>query len=107
MKRALVLSIRNSKDSQTGEDLAWVSLAIMPVKMQNGKGLFYPKSSELVVNTCFGETRHPDNYVMSKKIKIGSLVNIHYVLNEMTNKAYISKIEEYSPSPFTDNDLYL
>lgn len=104
MKRAIVVSVRMSKDTQTGEDQAWLSMAIMPTKMSNGN-LFYPKSSDICVSTVGGALKNPDKFKAYKSLKIGDVVNISYALNEFTQKPFVNEVTLIKESPFSDSDL--
>ena len=104
MKRAIVTSVRTSKDNKSGEDNAWVTVSIMPSKMSNGN-LFYPKSSEISVTSCAGALRAPDKFVKFNSLRIGALVDIHYGFNEYTQKPFVDDITLVKDSPFVDSDL--
>ena len=106
MKRAIVVAVRENVDKKTGENNLWVTSAIMPGKMSNG-GLYYPKSTDILVNSCFGEVRHPDKFAAYKKLKIGTLVDIEYGFNEITQKPFVRKLHEVAPTPFEETDLYV
>lgn len=104
MKRAIVTSVRLSKDSKTGEDNLWVSMAIMPTKMKNGE-LFYPKSSDISVSTCAGALRSPDKFAKYQELRLGDIVDINYALNEFTQKPFINEILLVKTSPYKETDL--
>lgn len=104
MKRALVISVRTSKDKQTSEDVAWVTVALMPTKMQNGN-LFYPKSSDISVSTNAGAIRAKDKFSKYCSFKLGDLVDIHYGFNEYTQKPYVDDITLVKSTPYKESDL--
>lgn len=104
MKRAIVTCVRTSKDSKTGEDNAWVTVAIMPSKMQNGS-LFYPKSSDISVSTCAGAIRAKDKFSKYRDFKLGDIVDIHYGFNEFTQKPFVDDITLVKSSPYEESDL--
>lgn len=104
MKRAIVTCVRTSKDSKSGEDNAWVTMSIMPSKMNNGN-LFYPKSSDISVSTCAGALRAADKFSKYQGLKLGDLVDVHYGFNEYTQKPFIDDIILVKSSPFKDSDL--
>ena len=104
MKRAIVTSVRTSKDKKSGEDNAWVTVSIMPSKMSNGN-LFYPKSSEISVTSCAGALRAPDKFAKFNSLRIGALVDIHYGVNEYTQKPFVDDITLVKDSPFSNSDL--
>lgn len=104
MKRALVTSVRTSKDQKSGEDNAWVTMSIMPSKMSNGN-LFYPKSSDISVSTCAGAIRSADKFTKYQGLQIGDIVDIHYGFNEFTQKPFVDDITLVKSSPFKENDL--
>lgn len=104
MKRAIVTCVRTSKDKQTSEDVAWVTVALMPTKMQNGN-LFYPKSSDISVSTNAGAIRAKDKFSKYCAFKLGDVVDIHYGLNEFTHKPFVDDITLVKSSPFKESDL--
>ena len=104
MKRAIVTSIRTSKDNKSGEDNAWVTMSIMPSKMSNGN-LFYPKSSDISVSTCAGAIRAADKFAKYQVFKIGDVVDIHYGFNEYTQKPFVDDITLVKSSPYKDSEL--
>lgn len=104
MKRAIVTCVRTSKDSKSGEDNAWVTMSIMPSKMNNGN-LFYPKSSDISVSTCAGALRAADKFSKYQGLKLGDLVDVPYGFNEYTQKPFIDDIILVKSSPFKDSDL--
>ena len=99
MKRAIVISVRESKDNKTNENNAWVTVALMPTKMKNGN-VFFPKSSEICVSTCAGELRSPDKFSAFRKLKLGDVVDVHYGFNEFSGKTFVENIELVTNSPF-------
>lgn len=104
MKRAIVVSIRQSKDSKSGENNAWLTMAIMPSKSQNGN-IFYPTSKNIAVTTCAGELRAPDNYKAYNSLKIGDIVDITYGFNEISQKPFVSGVALVSSTPYKMQDL--
>lgn len=104
MKKAIVVSVRMSKDSKTSENTVWICAAVMPSKMNNGN-LFYPKSSDILVTTCAGEIKSPDNFTKYKQLKIGDVVEINYSFNEYTQKPYISDIVLSKSTLYAESDL--
>lgn len=104
MKRAIITSVRISKDNKTGEDNAWITASIMPSKMNNGN-LFYPKATAISVSTCAGALRSPDKFSKYQGLKIGDIVDIHYALNEYNQKPFVNEILLVKESPYKENDL--
>ena len=104
MKRAIVTCVRTSKDNKTGEDNAWVTVALMPTKMNNGN-LFYPKSSDISVSTCAGAIKASDKHKKYRDLKLGDIVDIHYGFNEYTQKPFVDDITLVKASPYKDSDL--
>ena len=104
MKRAIVVSVRTSKDKNSGEDNAWVTVALMPTKMNNGN-LFYPKSSDISVSTCAGAIKAPDKFTKYQGLKLGDIVNIHYGFNEFTQKPFVDDITLVKSTPYKESDL--
>lgn len=106
MKRAIVTCVRMSKDVKSGEDNCWVTMSIMPSKMNNGN-LYYPKSSDISITTCAGAIRTPDKYMKYLGLNLGDIVNIHYALNEYTQKPFVNDIEIVKPTPYEESDLVI
>ena len=104
MKRAIIVSVRFSKDSETNEDNVWITGAVMPAKMKNGN-LFYPQSKKIAVSTCAGAVRNPDRYTKYKGFKLGDVVNIDYALNEFNQKPIIVDVQLVQKSPFKEEEL--
>lgn len=105
MKRGIVLQVRTSEDKVTKETLVWVVIGQLPYAMKEGK-LFFPKSSEILINTVAGENRAPDKFKKYMSLKVGSLVDVQRALNEFSNKAFVSDINVVSESAFTDKELF-
>lgn len=99
MKRAIVVSVRTSKDTKTGEDTAWLTLAVMPSKTKDGR-LYLPKSTDVPVNTSAAALRTPDKFTKYRDFKIGDLVDIHYALNDFTQKVFVEDITLVANSPY-------
>ncbi|MBE5756561.1 MAG: hypothetical protein E7342_02060 [Clostridiales bacterium] len=104
MKRAIVVSVRQSKDSKTNEDQVWLTMAIMPTKMSNGN-LYYPKSTSVCVSTVGGALKSPDKFSKYKNLKIGDVVNVDYALNEFTQKPFIMDVSLVKESAYKESDL--
>ena len=105
MKRAIVLQVRQSEDKDTHETLAWVTVGCIPAKMKDGR-LYFPKSSDILITTCAGETRSPDKFKKFKDLKVGSIVDLQMALNEYTNKSFVNDIIVSTDSKFSEDDLY-
>ena len=106
MKRAVVVAVRENADKKTGENNLWVTLAVMPAKMTNG-GLYYPKSTDMLVSSCFGEIRHPDKFAQYKGLNIGALVDIEYGFNEVRQKPFVRELHNIKDSPYKDTEIYV
>lgn len=104
MKRAIITCVRTSKDKKTGEDNAWVTMSIMPSKMNNGN-LFYHKSSDISVSTCASAIRSADKFSKYQGLKLGDIVDIHYGFNEYTQKPFVDDITLVKSTPYKENDL--
>ena len=104
MKRAIVISARESVDSKSSENVMWLNLAVMPTKGNDGK-VYSPKKEKQVVCTNAGEVRSPDKYARYKKLKVGDLVEVHYAINENTDVIYVSDLQVVQSSPYKESDL--
>lgn len=105
MKRGIVLQVRTSQDKATKETLVWVVVGQLPNAMKEGN-LYYPKSSDVLINTVAGETRSPDKFKKFKSLKIGTLVKVEMALSEFSNKPFVSDIIVISESAFTNKELF-
>lgn len=104
MKRAIVTSVRVSKDKKTGEDNVWVTASIMPSKSSSGN-VYYPKSSDISVTTCAGALRAPDKFTKYQLLKLGDIIDITYGFNEFTQKPFIDDVTVVKSSPYKESDL--
>ncbi len=104
MKRAIVVSVRPSKEKSTDENVIWATLAIMPNKGKNGN-IYYPMSNKICVVTSAGELRSPDKYTKYSKFKIGDVVEVHYGINEKNDTVYVSDLNLVKESAYKDGDL--
>ncbi len=105
MKRAIVLQVRQSEDKNTHETLTWVTVGCIPAKMKDGR-LYFPKSSDILITTCAGETRSPDKFKKYKNLKVGAIVDLQMALNEFTDKSFVNDIVVSTDSVYNDADLY-
>ena len=105
MKRAIVLSVRQSEDTKTGENNCWVTLGVMPSKMLNSGNIFYPKTTDILVSTCAGEIRSPDKFKKYKNLKIGDVMDISYGVNERSNQIFVDNLQMVKETPYAQNEL--
>ncbi len=104
MKRAIVVTVRESLDKKTSENVVWVSLVQMPQKRNDGK-VYYPMSNKLLLVTSAGEVRSPDKFSKYKKLKIGDVVDVHMDINDNTDTIFVSNLELVKESTYKDSDL--
>ena len=107
VKRCILISSRKGTDKETNDNLLFLTMYALPVRTQNGN-LYYPKSEQALINMCINEKYKPQDYSDLSDIKPGSLVDITYGSNELTQKMYVKKIELVpGTNLFTDDLLYL
>ena len=92
MKRCLVVSVRESQDKETKDELLFVTCYSLPSVMKKG-GLYYPKNADAIINVCINKTRAPMDYDLFKNVLPGALVDITYGINEVTNKKFVVKCD--------------
>ena len=92
MRRCVLVSSRVGEDAKTNEDVLFLTMYRLPNKMSNG-GLWYPRQNEAVITTCINKARRPEEFEILSEILPCTLVDVHYSVNEFTNKSYVSKVE--------------
>lgn len=105
MKKALLVSNRTFTDSKTKEDKLALTLYLMPGKYKGG--LWYPKKDEAIISVVYDTTKTKQEYDYWVNVPLGSLVEIHYSLNEYSNKVYVSTLTLDKASEYTNDDLYV
>ena len=105
MKRAIVLSVRQSVDTKSGENKCWVTLGVMPSKMLNSGNIFYPKTTDILVSTCAGEISSPDKFKKYKNLKLGDVMDISYGVNERSNQIFVDNLQMVKETPYALNEL--
>jgi len=105
MKKGILLASRLGKDKKTEENLCWVTVGMLPSKMNSGN-LFFPKKEDTLCTIPFGELRHPDMFKACQSIRPGSLVGVIFDYNEVLNRAFPAKIEVLEQSVYTDDEMY-
>lgn len=105
MKRSMLVSIRENKDKETGDELLFLTLYKMPNKMKNG-GLFHPKQNEAIINACVNKTKSPEDYEKFKTILPGSLIDVTFGLNDFNNKTFVAKLDIVEQSLFDAETIY-
>lgn len=104
MKRAVIVSVRESVDKKTSENVVWTTLAQMPQKGKNGN-VYYPMSNKILLVTSAGEVRSPDKFTKYKKFKIGDIVDVHMAINNNNDTVYVSDLELVKESTYKESDL--
>ena len=95
MKKAILVSNRKKKTKE-GNPCLWLTMYELPRLFKTKQGttdLWYPKKEEALIVCCIDETVKPDDYNQLIKAREGSICCIHFSINDMTNKAYVSKVE--------------
>ena len=89
MNRCLVCSNRVGKDKNTQKNVRYIATYKMPTYSAKGE-LWYPKSTESIVNIVIPEETMPMQFKDFENVKPGALVDIKYGVNEYTNKVYVA-----------------
>ena len=107
MKRCILIGSRKGTDKETNDNLLFLTMYALPVRTQNGN-LYVPNKEKALITMCINEKYKPQDYSDLSDIKLGSLVDITYGSNELTQKMYVKKIELVpGTNLFTDDLLYL
>ena len=67
MKRGILLSVREQKDSNTGEDVLFATAYALPSRMKNG-GLWYPKKEDSTYVRFVKKESNPEDYEYLSKL---------------------------------------
>ena len=103
-RRCLVVCNKLGTDEKTKDTLMYLTLYRLPTKRKDG-GLWYPKSSEAIVNVCVNKTRDPEKFNRLSSIQYGALVDIDFGVNEFTDKAYVASVELVPNTSFLTDDI--
>lgn len=112
MIRCVLVAKREFKDEKTNEEgifLILYSLARQVKKdgVSTGK-LYTPKSNDALITAFISKGRKAQDYNDYLSIHPGALVDVHYGVNEVTQKAYIQKCELVpGTNLYKPEDLYL
>ena len=105
--RCILLSVREQKDANTGEDLIFATAYRLPSRMKNG-GLWYPKKDETYYTRCVKKNSNPEDYEYLLKLMPGCLVDVEMGLNEFTEKTYVASMKLVKGTDIYDEaTLYL
>ena len=103
-RRCLVVCNKLGTDEKTKDTLMYLTLYRLPTKRKDG-GLWYPKSSEAIVNVCVNKTRDPEKFNRLSSIQYGALVDIDFGVNEFTDKTYVASVELVPNTSFLTDDV--
>ena len=103
-RRCLVVCNKLGTDEKTKDTLMYLTLYRLPTKRKDG-GLWYPKSSEAIVNVCVNKTRDPEKFNRLSSIQYGALVDIDFGVNEFTDKTYVASVELVPNTSFLSDDI--
>ena len=92
MRRFILVANRAGQDSQTKEDVLFMTLYRLPNKMSNG-GLWHAKKDEALIFTCVNRKARPEQYAEFLNVLPGSLVDVTFGINDFNNKVYVEKME--------------
>ena len=102
MKKAILVCNRKTKTKE-GNNCLWLTMYELPRLYKTKTGttdLWYPKKDEALLVHCVDETQRPDDYQRLIKAREGAICCVHFAINDMTNKAFISQVDILSG---TDN----
>lgn len=103
-KRCLVVCNKVGTDEKTQDTLLYLTLYRLPTKRKDG-GLWYPKSTEAVVNVCVNKTRDPEKFNRLSVLQYGSLVDINFGINEFTEKSFVASVEPIPNTGFLKDEV--
>jgi hypothetical protein len=106
MKRAIVVSVRESKDQKTNDELLFVTLYRLPSIMKNG-GLWHPKSTEAVTTACYNKTKNPDDYEKFKTLLPCTVCDITYGVNDFNGKTFVANLAVVEKTSLSTEVLYV
>lgn len=107
MIRCVLVAKREFKDEKTNEEGLFLTLYSLARKGKEGK-LYTPKVTDAVITSFISKTRKPQDYTDYQTIYPGALIDVHYGVNEVTQKAYIQKCELVpGTNLYKPEDLYL
>ena len=92
MKIGILLSVREQKDKDTGEDVLFATAYALPSKWKDGV-LWYPKKEDSTYVRCVKKENNPEEYEYLSKLLPGCLVDITLGLNEFTNKTFVASMK--------------
>ncbi len=108
MIRCILVAKREFKDEKTNEQGLFLTLYSLARKSKTPGKLYTPKSTDAVITSFVSKERKPQDYEDFMNIHPGALIDVHYGVNEVTQKAYIQKCELVAGSNlYKPEDLYL
>lgn len=108
MKKAILVSNRRALDKD-GKRVIWLTAYECPrsyVDKQNQEKFFYPKKEDAIFNICIQQETKPTDYEKLVKLREGALLGLHFSVNDITNKTYVSGVDVIAPSTFTADQIY-
>lgn len=96
MKRYVVCDIKDGQDKDTKENLVFLTMYRIPTRMKQSDKLWHTKQAEAISVACAGEKRNADDYKKYKAVKVGTIVDVTFGINEFTNKAVIAKVDVFA-----------
>lgn len=106
MKRYILVSKKLGQNKEKTEMVVYVTLAKLPTKMKEDKGLYYPKKDDLLLSTALNKDNA--SFLDFANANEGCLVDVDFKVNEFTMKPTISSMTIVpGTNIFTAADLYL
>lgn len=111
MKKAILVSVRKAIDEKSKSNVLWLTMYELPrtfKSKQNGENLlWYPKKDDAVLVTCISQENSPNDYQTFLDVPEGSLLGVHFGVNDYTNKTFILRVDVLAKSNFTGEQLYV
>lgn len=105
MKRAMVMSVRQTVDKKTNDKVVYVTLYDMGNRGSNGT-IFSAKSGEAVRTAYANEKRTPEKYAKYCELTVGSICSMDLGVNDFDGRVFVSNLEVVQSSPYTLDDIY-
>ena len=108
MIRCVLVAKREFKDEKTNEEGIFLTLYSLARKSKTEGKLYTPKSNDALITAFISKERKAQDYNDYLSIHPGALIDVHYGVNEVTQKAYIQKCELVpGTNLYKPKDLYL
>ncbi len=96
MSKAIIVANRTGKDKNTGGDVRWVTIYMLPSSYTNkeGKpGLFYPKKEQALKTVCISKERNPDCFARLEGVLEGTVCVPRYAIDELRGELKFDSLD--------------